>query len=211
MRVLVGCEESGVVRNAFRELGHEAWSCDIIPASDGSKYHIQDDVLKHLKDGWDLAIFHPPCTFLSVSGNRWLYHPDDKGLPVEKRRPHPNHPNRLRDRRKAIAFFMKLAKAPIQKIALENPIGVMSTVWRKPDIVVQPWWFGHMEQKATCLWLKNLPVLQKTNDVYAEMMKLSQAERERMFYMAPSADRSRLRSVTYTGVAKGMADTWGKI
>lgn len=139
MRVLVACEFSGVVRRAFEARGHNAWSCDILPTEDGSPYHHHTNVLELLtRTQWDLMIAHPPCTHLSVSGARWF---KDKRL----------------DQEAAIDFFMALVNAPVPRIAIENPIGIMSTRYRKPDQIIQPWQFGHGETKATCLWLKNLP------------------------------------------------------
>lgn len=140
MKVLIGCEFSGAVRETFRALGHDAWSCDILPAEDGSPYHIQGDVLAQLHGGWDLGIFHPPCTRLTVAGARWF-----KG--------------REQEQADAIAFVEALWRSGIQRIAIENPIGVLSTrsTLGKPSQIIQPWQFGHGETKATCLWLKNLP------------------------------------------------------
>ncbi len=185
MKVLVGCEESQVVCKAFRELGHEAYSCDILPCSGGHpEWHIQDDVLNHLDEGWDLGIFHPPCDHLAVSGARWF-------------------PEKRADGRqqKAIDFFMKIANAPIQKIVIENPIGIMSTHYRKPDQIIQPWMFGHGETKATCLWLKNLPKLIPTNIV--------SGREHRIHLMAPSPTRACERAKTYFGIAKAMSEQWG--
>ena len=187
MKILIACEESQVVCTEFRALGHEAYSCDILPPSGGHpEWHIQDDVLKYLDDGWDMMIAFPPCTHLAVSGARWF---------AEKRKDGRQQ--------KAIEFFMKLANAPIEKIAIENPISVMSTVWRKPDQIIQPWMFGHGETKATCLWLKNLPPLKPTNIV--------DGREQRIWKMPPSKDRAKLRSKTYPGIAKAMAEQWGNL
>ena len=183
-RVLVGCEFSGVVRRAFRKRGHDAWSCDLLPAEDGSPYHIQGDLLKILGDEWQLAIFHPPCTYLASSGARWF-----KG--------------REQQQEQALDFVRLLLAANIPSIVLENPIGVISTQIRKPDQIVQPWWFGHGETKATCLWLKNLPPLSATNIV--------DGREQRIHKLPPSKDRGRLRSITYTGIAEAMADQWGSL
>lgn len=210
-RLLVACECSGVVRSAFRKIGWDAWSCDILPADDGDKHHIQDDVLKHLNEDWDMLIGHPECTFLAVSGAKWFYHPADKHLPVAKRRPHPQYPNRRKDQAKAIDFFMKLYNAPIERIAIENPIGVMSTKFRKPNFIMQPWHHGTMETKATCIWTRNLPDITWTNNVYDQMMKLPKSEREKIHYMAPSKDRSKDRSVTYQCFADVWAAQWGHL
>lgn len=184
MRVLIACEYSGRVRDAFLALGHEAMSCDLLP-TDAPGPHYQGDVRDVLDYPWDLMIAHPPCTDLAVSGAR---HFADK---------------RMDGRQQASAsFFMMLAKADIPKIALENPVCIMSSLWRRPDQVIQPWQFGHGETKATCLWLKNLPRLQPTNIV---------AGREaRVHRMPPSAERWKLRSETYAGIAQAMAQQWGQ-
>lgn len=182
MRVLIACEFSGIVREAFRKRGHDASSCDLLPTEIPGK-HIQDDVLYVLDQGWDLMIAHPPCTHLAVSGARWF---------AEKRA----------DGRQqaAIDFFMTLANAPIDRIAIENPISIMSTKWRKPDQIIQHWQFGHGETKATCLWLKNLPELQPTDIV--------DGREGRVWKEPPSEDRWKNRSRTYTGIADAMADQW---
>ena len=187
MRVLVACEYSGRVREAFRKLGHDAWSCDLLESEDGSDYHMQGDVMQVIKSSsWDLMIAHPPCTDLSVSGARHFA------------------AKRLDGRQQASAsFFMMLAKADIPRIAIENPVCVMSSLWRKPDQVIQPWMFGHGETKATCLWLKNLPKLQPTDVV--------EGREQRIHLMPPSEDRWKLRSETYAGIAKAMADQWGAV
>lgn len=183
MRVLVACEYSGRVRDAFIKNGHEAMSCDLLP-TDAPGPHYQGDVRDVLDYPWDIMIAHPPCTDLAVSGAR---HFDQK---------------RLDGRQQASAsFFMMLAKADIPRIAIENPVCVMSSLWRKPDQVIHPWQFGHGETKATCLWLKNLPMLQPTNIV--------DGREPRIHKMPPSADRWKLRSETYHGIANAMADQWG--
>lgn len=192
MKVLVACEFSGVVRKAFRKRDHDAWSCDLLPALDESEYHIQDDVLKVLEQEWDLMIAHPPCTHLAVSGARWFK-------------------DKEKEQEEALDFVRKLLAAPVDKIALENPISIISTKIRKPDQIIQPWMFGHMETKATCLWLKNLPTLKETNNVYNEMMKLPKKERNKIHYMSPSKDRGHLRSITYQGIADAMAEQWGNL
>ena len=181
MRVLVGCEYSGRVRQAFRDAGHDAWSCDLLPSEDGSEFHIQGDVLPMLNDGWDLAIFHPPCTHLAVSGARWF---------KDKRR----------EQAEALDFVRALLAAPIRRIALENPVSIISSHIRKPDQVVQPWQHGHGETKATCLWLKNLPKLVPTDVV--------SGREARVHRMPPGPDRWKDRSRTYTGIAAAMASQW---
>lgn len=185
MRVLVACEFSGVVRDAFARRGHDAWSCDLLPSEAPGK-HIQGDAIRAIWDprGWDLLIAHPPCTYLAVSGARWW-----KGREKEQER--------------ALQFVKDLLYAPIFRIALENPIGRISTAILKPDQIIQPWQFGHGEVKATCLWLKNLPKLQPTNIVEG---RIARVHRE-----PPGADRWKNRSRTLVGIAEAMADTWGPL
>lgn len=195
MRVLVACEESQEVCKAFRALGHEAYSCDIQPCSGGHpEWHIQGDVLPLLKETWDLIIAHPPCTDLAVSGARWF---------EEKRRDGRQQ--------KSIDFFMAFANCECERVAIENPVSIMSSVWRKPDQTIQPWMFGHPEKKATCLWLKGLPLLKATNDVRDYMMTLPKNQQERLHYLPPSPERAKLRSKTFPGIAKAMAEQWGGI
>lgn len=194
MRVLVACEFSGVVRRAFRAKGHDAWSCDLLPAEDASEHHFQQDVLRLIESacfdeyaygdcGWDLMIAHPPCTHLAVSGARWF---------KEKQK----------EQQEALEFVRVLLEAPIPKIALENPISVISSKIRKPDQIIQPWQFGHGETKATCLWLKNLPKLIPTNIV--------DGREARVHMMPPGPDRWKERSRTFEGIAAAMADQWGE-
>lgn len=180
MKILIACEFSGVVRDAFAKLGHDAWSCDILP-TESTGNHIQADVLTILNDGWDMMIAHPPCTHLAVSGARWFKDKREEQLA-------------------AIDFFMALINAPIPRIAVENPISIMSTHYRKPDQIIQPWQYGHGETKATCLWLKNLPLLQPTNVV--------DGRNPRVHMLPPSPDRWKLRSMTYQGIADAMAAQW---
>ncbi len=183
MRVLVACEFSGIVRDAFIERGHDAWSCDLLP-SERLGPHIQGDVLTHLGDGWDLMIAHPPCTYLAVSGARWMA--SRPALTAE-----------------ALEFVRVLLDAQIPRIALENPVSIISSRIRRPDQIIQPWMFGHGETKATCLWLKNLPPLVPTAIV---------AGREaRIHRMPPGPDRWRERSRTFPGIARAMADQWGEL
>lgn len=186
MRVLIGCEFSGVVRRAFRARGHECYSVDLLPAEDGVGIdeHFVGDVLPvaYQQNYWDLAIFHPPCTHLAVSGARWFKEKEKEQL-------------------EALEFVRVLLNAPIPRIALENPISVISSKIRKPDQIIQPWWFGHGETKATCLWLKNLPPLIPTNVVAGR--------KPRVHYAAPSPDRWKDRSRTLPGVADAFAEQWG--
>jgi hypothetical protein len=191
VRVLIACEYSGRVRDEFLKLGHEAMSCDLLP-TDAAGPHYQGDVRDVLDYPWDMMIAHPPCTDLAVSGAAWF---------AKKRM--------AGQQQASASFFMMLAKADIPQIVIENPVCVMSSLWRKPDQTIQPWMFGHMEQKATCLWLKNTPPLAPTNIVKDEMMLLPKNQRERLHYLPPSEDRWKLRSETYLGIAQAMASQWG--
>lgn len=211
MRVLVACEFSGVVREEFRKRGHDAWSCDILPAEDGSKYHIQDDVLNVLKQHWDLIIAHPPCTYLCVTGNKWFYHPDDKGMPVSERRPHPRFPDRKKHRAQALDFFMQFTNCDCEKICIENPVGIISTLWKKPTQIIQPYQFGHKEPKKTCLWLKGLPKLIPTKLVEPEYTITKNGGKLATWYFSPSPSKKRQkdRERTFQGIAQAMAEQWG--
>jgi len=185
MRVLIACEESQAVTKAFRNSGHEAYSCDVLPQSGGHpEWHIQGDIMDHL-DGYDLVIAFPPCTHLAASGARWF---------KEKRK----------DGRQqaAIDFFMALVNCDCERLAIENPVGIMSTKYRKPDQIIQPWQFGHGETKATCLWLKGLLELRPTDIVTGRA--------GRVWRMPPSAGRAVLRSRTYSGIATAMAEQWSE-
>jgi site-specific DNA-cytosine methylase len=182
LRVLVACEYSGRVREAFRALGHDAWSCDLLDSDDNSPHHIKGDVTPLLTLGWDLMVCHPPCTHLAVSGARWFK-------------------DKQKNQAQALDFVRMLLDAPISKIALENPISIISSRIRKPDQIVHPWMFGHGETKATCLWLKNLPKLVPTNIV--------EGREARIHKMPPSPDRWKKRSETYQGIARAMANQWG--
>lgn len=184
MNVLIACEYSGTVRDAFLALGHNAMSCDLLP-TDVPGPHYQGDVFDIIDDGWDMMIAHPPCTHLAVSGARHFAAKRADGR-----------------QQQAIDFFMDLAVANIPKIAIENPVCIMSSVWRKPDQIIQPWMFGHGETKATCLWLKGLPLLKPTEIV--------EGREQRIWKMGPSPTRWKERSKTYIGIAKAMAEQWGK-
>jgi hypothetical protein len=190
MKVLIACEYSGVVREQFLRGGAEAMSCDLLPTEIPGP-HYQGDVRDVLNYPWDLMIAHPPCTHLSVSG---AAHFADKRMDGRQQ--------------SAVSFFMMLAKSDIPQIAIENPVCIMSSLWRSPDQIINPWEFGHTEQKSTCLWLKNLPMLKSTNNVKEQMMGLPKNERERLHYLPPSADRAKIRSKTYQGIAEAMADQW---
>jgi len=198
MRILVACEYSGTVRDAFAKLGHFAMSCDILP-SDKPGNHYCGDVMDILDQDWDLMIAHPPCTYLTNSGVSWLH----------------KDPARWAQLDEGAAFFKLLLEAPIPRKAIENPIMHKYAKERiggvKQSQIIQPWMFGHMEQKATCLWLHNLPLLQPTNNVKEEMMKLPKNQRERLHYLPPSADRWKIRSTTYQGIADAMAAQWGSL
>lgn len=185
MRVLIGCEMSGVVRRAFRALGHDAWSCDLLPAEDGDPHHLQEDVrvvvaARH----WDLAIFHPPCTHLCSSGARWWA-------------------GKTTEQAEALAFVEWLLNAPVPRIAIENPIGIISKAIRPPDQILQPHHHGHGETKATCLWLKNLPPLMATHLVPGRV--------PRVHRLSPSPERWKERSRTYAGIGAAMASQWGRL
>jgi len=207
MKVLVACEYSGIVRDAFLKRGHDATSCDILPSESDLGKHYKGDVRDILDDGWDLMIAHPPCTYLSVSGARWFYHPEDKHLDYVDRRPHPLHPNRKQLQQEALDFVQLLLDAPINKIALENPVSVISTRIRKPDQIIQPKQVGQETAKTTCLWLKNLPKLKETNNVYDHMMTLPDKERMRIWWLG--GNKGKERSKFYTGIAEAMAEQWG--
>ena len=191
MRILVACEESQAITIEFRKLGHEAFSCDLLPCSGGHpEWHYQQDVFEVIDKGWDMMIAHPPCTHLAVSGARWF----KEGI----------KPISLQI--EAADFFMKLVNAPIDKIAIENPVCVMSTKYKKPDQIINPYQFGHPEQKKTCLWLKNLPKLKETNNVYNYMMTLPIKERTRIHWLG--SNKSKERSKTYQGIADAIAEQW---
>lgn len=196
LKVLVACEYSGRVRDAFIKRGHTAMSCDLLP-TDSPGPHYKGDVLDIINDGWDLMIAHPPCTYMTNSGVSWLH----------------KDPNRWALLDDAAKFFNLLLNAPVKRIAIENPImhkyAKERIGNRKQSQVIQPWMFGHMEQKGTCLWLKNLPLLQPTNNVKDAMMELPDNERQRLHYLPPSKDRWKLRSTTYQGIADAMAEQWG--
>lgn len=194
IRVLVACEFSGVVRRAFRARGFDAWSCDIIPSEDSSPFHIQNDVLNHLDDGWDLMIAHPPCQYLCSSGLHW----------------NGRVPGRADKTEEAAEFFMKFVNAKVSYIAIENSIGCMSTRYRKPDQIIQPWQFGHPESKATCLWLKDLPKLEPTNILkIPDCGHWDNQTPSRQNKIGPGPDRWKERSRTYEGIAEAMVEQWG--
>jgi hypothetical protein len=195
VRVLVGCEESGVVRDAFLARGHDAWSCDILPTSSPGP-HIQDDVLNHLADGWDLAIFHPPCTKLCVSGALW--HKRDREAVT-----------------RALDFVRRLMAAPIERWCIENPVSIISSQIRQPDQIIHPWQFGDPDEKTTCLWMRRLPGLFPTKVVEPIYVKSGTGRRWSRFFWETSTkykageERSRARSRTFPGIAAAMSEQWG--
>lgn len=208
MRILIACEESGVVREAFRKRGHDAWSCDLMPSRIPGP-HLQGDVFKWMSgkpgvcsttpfEPWDMLLAFPPCTYLLCSGMRWF-------TTIPKRpKPHVLYgAERAIAREDAAKLFLALAGAHIERVCVENPIGIMSTRFRKPDQIIQPWQFGHGETKATCLWLKGLPLLVPTNIV--------PGREARIHKMRPGPNRSRDRSVTYQDIADAMAEQWGNL
>ena len=196
MRVLVACEYSGRVREAFRKLGHDAWSCDLLPSDDNSKFHIQGDVVPLLNQGWDLLIAHPPCTYLCNSGVSWLHRTEGRWEKMVE----------------GAEFFNLFWQADIPKICVENPIMhkyAKEIIGAEQTQTVQPWMFGHAESKATCLWLKGLDPLIETNNVKDEWKSLPKKEAQRLHMLPPSKDRWKLRSETYQGIADAMAEQWG--
>lgn len=200
MRVLIGCEFSGRVREAFRARGHDAWSCDLQPAEDGSPYHVQDDVLRVLDRRWNLFIVHPDCTYLTVSGNRWF----------------KDNPEREEKQRQARAFVGELYDRAVHRLkipmALENPVGRLSTLWRRPDQIIQPWMFGEPKMKATCLWLAGLRHLTPTHVAGPPPKNMTLEERKawgECHHEPPGPNRKNNRSRTYLGIADAMAAQWG--
>lgn len=206
-RILVACEESQAVTIAFRNLNIEAYSCDILPCSGGHpEWHLQQDVTELLTESWDMILSFPPCTYLTVTGNRWfnVERYGEKAI------------QRLKDREDAINFFMMFANANCDKIVIENPVGIMSTVWRKPDQIISPYQFGDPFEKKTCLWLKGLPLLQPTNIVAPpERRKYKSGKTMPAWYAdawnLPKEERALLRSKTFPGIARAMAEQWGPL
>lgn len=204
MIILVGCEESQVVCKAFRDTGHEAYSCDLEPTRGNPEWHYQQDIMEVIPTRrWDLMIAHPECTRLTVAANKY-YKPEYAG----------RFPTIHEDRELAVQFFMMLATAGIDKIAIENPIGIMSTRWRKPDQIIQPYQFGDAERKGTCLWLKNLPKLVSTNIVEPDIIRHKSGKTDSRLHFdtlkLPPEERRKARSKTFQGIANAMADQWGK-
>jgi site-specific DNA-cytosine methylase len=207
MKILIACEESQTVTKAFRKLGHEAYSCDLIECSGGKpEWHLQTDLMELLEQQWDMILAFPPCTFLTGTGNRW-FNIEKYGEKAVKRH---------QDRIDAISFFMAIANSKCKKIAIENPVGIMSTEWRKPDQIVNPYQFGDPFEKKTCLWLKGLPKLKNTNEVEPpERTKFKSGKSMPTWYAEawklPKEERAKLRSKTFQGIADAMAKQWGKV
>ena len=209
MKILVACEESQAVTKELRKLGHEAFSCDLLPCSGGyPEWHYKQDVFEVIDKGWDMMIAHPPCTFLAVSGARWLYNKDGS-----------KNEERWKNQAEALDFVQRLMDAPIDKIAIENPISVISSNIRKPEQIIQPWMFGDKAQKSTCLWLKNLPLLEPTDIVekgeFIEFIsKKGVKKKQPKWYFdalknaKTPAERRTLRSKTFKGIAEAMAKQW---
>jgi hypothetical protein len=200
--VLIACEFSGTVRDAFLKAGHEAMSCDLEPTMVPGP-HYQGNVLDILDDGWDLMICHPPCTYLTVTGNKWM-----------KPEYSDRFPDRPRQREEAVDFFKTLYEANIPKIAVENPVGIMSSILRKPDQIIQPYQFGHSASKKTCLWLKNLPLLTPTNIVdKGEFVTYKSGKKMAKWYADAASnspeERAKIRNRTFLGIAEAMANQWG--
>ena len=204
MKILIACEYSGSVRDAFIKQGHDAMSCDLVP-TDSPGPHYQGSVFDVLNDGWDMMIAHPPCTYLAVSGNRWLYNKDKS-----------RNEERWKNREEGLDFVRALMNAPIDKIVIENPVSCISSEIRKPDQIIQPWQFGDEAQKTTCLWLKNLPKLKPTKIVgKGEFVTFKSGKKHPAWYAEAfakaktKAERQKLRSKTFQGIADAMASQWG--
>ena len=206
MKVLIACEESQSITKEFRNLGHEAFSCDILPCSGGHpEWHYQQDVFEVIDQGWDMMIAHPPCTYLSVSGARWLYNKDGS-----------KNEERWRNQSEALNFVQRLMDVPIDKIAIENPVSVISSNIRKPEQIIQPWMFGDEATKTTCLWLKNLPLLKPTKVVgKGERVVFKSGKSHPQWYAEAlskaktAEERRNLRSKTFPGIAQAIANQWG--
>ena len=241
LNILIACEESQACCRAFRKLGHNAYSCDLFQCSGTifgtnkedphPEWHFNHDVTTVLNktdltlqngeqaiiDGnWDLMIGHPPCTYLAVSGAQWYYHPDDKDLPIEKRRPHPRYPNRVQDREDGVNFFLFLARADVKRIAIENPVGIMSTRWRKPDQSIQPYMFGDPYSKNTCLWIKNLRPIHPSKETkdHGERIYFGSGKSQPKWYSdgftktKSAVERQKWRSKTFPNIARAFAEQW---
>lgn len=241
LNILIACEESQACCRAFRALGHNAYSCDLYDCSgtifgtdkadphpewhfnhdvttvlDKSDLTLQNGSQAIIEGDWDIMIGHPPCTYLAVSGAQWYYHPDDKDKPFNERRPHPRYPNRVKDRENGANFFLFLASAAVKRIAIENPVGIMSTRWRKPDQAVQPYMFGDPYSKNTCLWIKNLRPLHpsKPTDDQGERIYFGSGKSQPKWYSdgftktKTPEERQKWRSKTFPGIARAIAEQW---
>lgn len=241
LNVLIACEESQACCRAFRAMGHNAYSCDLFDCSGTifgtdiaephPEWHFNHDVTTvlnktdltlqngeqaHVEGEWDIMIGHPPCTYLAVSGAQWYYHPDDKDKPFEERRPHPRYPNRAQDREDGANFFLFLAGADVKRIAIENPVGIMSTRWRKPDQSIQPYMFGDPYSKNTCLWIKNLRPLHpsKETDDHGERIFFGSGKSQPKWYSdgftktKSAVERQKWRSKTFPNIARVIAEQW---
>jgi hypothetical protein len=194
MRILLACEESQAVTKEMRRLGHEAYSCDIQPCSGGHpEWHIEGEVEPALDEEWDMIIAFPPCTHLASSGARWFKEKIADGR-----------------QKQGVDFFMLFANHPCPRIAIENPVGIMSSKWRKPDQIIQPYHFGHPESKATCLWIKGLPKLKPTDIIEKPETGWENCTPSGQNKLGPSEDRAKMRSKTYSGIAEAMAEQWGR-
>lgn len=241
LNILIACEESQACCRAFRAMGHNAYSCDLFDCSGTifgtdiaephPEWHFNHDVTTvlnktdltlqngeqaHVEGEWDIMIGHPPCTYLAVSGAQWYYHPDDKDKPFEERRPHPRYPNRAQDREDGANFFLFLAGADVKRIAIENPVGIMSTRWRKPDQSIQPYMFGDPYSKNTCLWIKNLRPLHpsKETDDHGERIFFGSGKSQPKWYSdgftktKSAVERQKWRSKTFPNIARVIAEQW---
>lgn len=241
LNILIACEESQACCRAFRAMGHNAYSCDLFDCSGTifgtdiaephPEWHFNHDVTTvlnktdltlqngeqaHVEGEWDIMIGHPPCTYLAVSGAQWYYHPDDKDKPIEERRPHPRYPNRAQDREDGANFFLFLAGADVKRIAIENPVGIMSTRWRKPDQSIQPYMFGDPYSKNTCLWIKNLRPLHpsKETDDHGERIFFGSGKSQPKWYSdgftktKSAVERQKWRSKTFPNIARVIAEQW---
>ena len=202
MKILIACEYSAIVRDAFRAKGHDAWSCDILPTDGDPQWHIQGDVLEILNDGWDMMIAHPPCTYLTCTGNRWF-----------KSEYKERFPDREEKREEAISFVLALWSSPIKRRCIENPVGVLSTRFKKPTQIIQPYEYGHPDRKRTCLWLDGLLPLRPTKIVAPNIKTNRNGKTVSVHHdealRLPPIERAKVRSLTYSGWAKAMADQWG--
>lgn len=219
MLILIGCEESQTICLAFRQQGHEAFSCDLQDCSGGHpQWHIKGDVFEAIASRkWDRGIFNPPCTYSTGSSIQWLSHPEDKHLPFALRRPNPRYPLRREDLKQSIQFVKDIYNCQIPSLAIENPVGLLSSLWRKPDQIIQPWQFGDEATKTTCLWLKKLPALRPTLIVNRGGRRVFSSGKSHPDWYADIKDKcrtkeevQRMRSKTFPGIAEAMASQWGK-